>query len=60
MEVIRQQLTRSPTGDLTWVYDGTAYGPEHIRKYQLDIIDKEFMKVPGARCIDPATIPTDH
>ncbi|KAK5459723.1 hypothetical protein LTS15_003852 [Exophiala xenobiotica] len=60
MAVIRQQLARLPTGHCTWFYYGTAYGPAHIRRYKLYIIDKEFMKVPGARRIDPATIPANH
>lgn len=34
-----------------------AYGPPHIRQHKLALIDAEFMKVPGARRIDPATLP---
>ena len=60
MEVIRRELEKSPTGDCTWIYYGTAYGPEHIRKYKLEIIDREFRKVEGARRIDPTVIPADH
>ncbi|KAH6990063.1 hypothetical protein EDB80DRAFT_816120 [Ilyonectria destructans] len=59
-EVIRSQLSKLPCGDCTWIYYGTAYGPEHIRKYKLDIIDREFKRVAGARRVDPATIPSDH
>lgn len=33
-----------------------AYGPAHIRKYKIDIIDAEFHKVPGCRRIDPSTL----
>ena len=47
-------------GNCTWIYYGTSYGPEHIRKYKLDIINNEFLKVPGAKRIDPATIPKEH
>jgi len=36
-----------------------AYGPPEIRKYKLDIIHKEFMKIPGARRIDPNTLSVD-
>jgi hypothetical protein len=58
-EVIREQLRRMPIGDHTWLYYGMSYGPPHIRKYKLDIIDKEFKKIPGARKIDPSTLPED-
>ena len=37
-----------------------SYGPPRIRKYKLDIIDKEFKKIPGARKIDPSTLPEDE
>ena len=37
-----------------------AYGPAHIRGYKLDIVDKEFKKIPGARKIDPSTLPKDN
>ncbi|KAI0907038.1 hypothetical protein F4823DRAFT_604387 [Ustulina deusta] len=50
----------SALGDHTWVYYGMSYGPPHIRKYKLDIIDTEFNKVPGARRIDPATLPPNE
>ncbi|KAL1982634.1 hypothetical protein VTN96DRAFT_1069 [Rasamsonia emersonii] len=46
-------------GDFTWLYYGMAYGPKEIRQYKLDIIHREFMKIPGARRIDPATLPRD-
>ncbi|KAH8760323.1 hypothetical protein BGZ57DRAFT_932007 [Hyaloscypha finlandica] len=39
---------------------GMSYGPPHIRKYKLDIIDKAFKKIPGARKIDPSTLPEDE
>lgn len=55
------QNLQSTTGDYTWVYYGTAYGPDpHIRKYKLDIIDREFHRVPGCRRIDPATLGPDE
>ncbi|KAI0200656.1 hypothetical protein F4808DRAFT_427412 [Astrocystis sublimbata] len=60
MDIIHQEMAKSPLGDHTWVYYGMSYGPPHIRKYKLDIIDAEFMKVPGARRIDPTTLPADE
>lgn len=60
MEVIRRELRRVPCGDCTWIYYGTAYGPPDIRKYKLDIIDREFKRVPGCRRVDSATIQPDH
>lgn len=52
--------TLSPAvGDFAWVYYGTTYGPETIRKYKLDIIDREFHRVPGCRRIDPAALSPD-
>lgn len=49
-----------PTGDCTWIYYGMAYGPPHIRQHKLGIIDAEFRRVPGARRVDPATLPADE
>ena len=37
-----------------------SYGPPHIRQYKLDIVHKEFSKIPGARRVDPKTIPRDN
>lgn len=59
-DIVREQVKKSPVGDCAWVYYGMSYGPEHIRKYKLDIIDKEFNKIPGSRRIDPATLPKDE
>ena len=47
-------------GKCAWIYYGMSYGPAHIRKYKLDIIDAEFKKVPGCRRIDPATLSKDN
>ncbi|KAL1971909.1 hypothetical protein VTN31DRAFT_1997 [Thermomyces dupontii] len=55
-EVARRELNY---GDFTWLYFGMSYGPKEIRQYKLDIIHKEFMKIPGARRIDPSTLPPD-
>lgn len=60
MEVIRDVAKRLPSGNSTWIYYGTSYGPAHIRKYKLDIIHEEFMKVSGAKRIDPSIISTEH
>ncbi|KAI1168518.1 hypothetical protein F5B18DRAFT_595420 [Nemania serpens] len=60
IEIIHEAASKIPLGDHTWVYYGMSYGPAHIRKYKLDIIDAEFKKVPGARRIDPATLPPDE
>ncbi|KAJ5231721.1 vanillyl-alcohol oxidase, partial [Penicillium citrinum] len=46
-------------GDCSWLYYGMSYGPKEIRQYKLDIIHKEFMKIPGARRIDPASLPAN-
>lgn len=42
------------------MYYGMSYGPAHIRKYKLDIIDAEFKKIPGARKINPSTLPENE
>ncbi|KAI0437181.1 hypothetical protein F4803DRAFT_571240 [Xylaria telfairii] len=60
IEIIHEAVSKTPLGDHTWVYYGMSYGPPHIRKYKLDIIDTEFKRVPGARRIDPATLPPDE
>ena len=59
-DVIHKAAAETPTGDCTWVYYGMSYGPPHIRKYKLDIVDAEFKRVPGAKRIDPATLPEDE
>ncbi|KUI57795.1 Vanillyl-alcohol oxidase [Cytospora mali] len=59
-EVIHKAAAELPIGDCTWIYYGMSYGPEYIRKYKLEIIDKEFKKVKGCRKIDPATLPEDE
>ena len=54
-------LQTHPYGECTWLYYGTCYGPKEVRKLKLDIIHREFMKVPGARRIEPAKLPpTDY
>jgi hypothetical protein len=55
-EIARRDLNY---GDFTWLYYGMSYGPKQIRQYKLDIVHKEFMKIPGARPIDPSTLPKD-
>jgi hypothetical protein len=59
-DVIEAEASKLPIGKCAWVYYGMSYGPKHIRQYKLDIIDAEFKKVPGARRIDPSTIPKDN
>ncbi|KAK0621842.1 hypothetical protein B0T17DRAFT_618235 [Bombardia bombarda] len=46
-------------GDHTWAYYGMSYGPDHIRKHKLALVDAEFRKIPGAKKVDPATLPAD-
>lgn len=58
-DIVHKFVAALPAGDHTWAYYGMSYGPAHIRQYKLDIIDAEFKKVPGARRIDPSTLPKD-
>ncbi|KAF2263005.1 FAD-linked oxidase-like protein [Lojkania enalia] len=58
--VVHEHLKNTPVGDFTWAYYGTSYGPEFVRKHKLEIIDREFKRVPGARRIDPSTLPADE
>lgn len=59
-DVVHKVAATLPLGDHTWVYYGMSYGPPHIRQYKLAIVDAEFKKVPGARRIDPASMPPDE
>lgn len=59
-DVVRKFMKSTPIGECTWIYYGMSYGPEHIRKYKLDIIDKEFKKISGARRVDPSTLSEDE
>jgi hypothetical protein len=56
---VEEHAAKLPIGKCAWIYYGMSYGPAHIRKYKLDIIDAEFKKIPGARKIDPSTLPKD-
>ncbi|KAH1374712.1 hypothetical protein KXX49_008363 [Aspergillus fumigatus] len=56
-EKMSEYLRDHPYGDCTWLYFGTCYGPSEVRKWKLEPIHREFMKVPVARRIDPATLP---
>ncbi|KAJ5377209.1 uncharacterized protein N7496_004618 [Penicillium cataractarum] len=56
-EKMSEYMKAHPYGESTWLYFGTCYGPKEIRQLKLDIIHREFMKVPGARRVDPATLP---
>ncbi|CAI7654937.1 unnamed protein product [Penicillium manginii] len=57
---IHEAAQKLAHGDCSWLYYGMAYGPKEIRQYKLDIIHKEFMKIPGARRIDPSTLSADN
>ncbi len=59
-DVIHAAAASTPVGDHTWAYYGMAYGPPHIRAHKLSIIDTEFKKIPGAKKIDPSTLPADE
>ncbi|KAI0130442.1 hypothetical protein BJ170DRAFT_314997 [Xylariales sp. AK1849] len=59
-DILHEAAAALPTGDYTWAYYGMAYGPQDIRERKLSIIDAEFRRVPGARKIDPKTLPDDE
>jgi hypothetical protein len=59
-EIIHAAASKTPVGDHSWAYYGMAYGPAHIRAHKLALIDSEFKRIPGARRIDPATLPEDE
>lgn len=58
--ILRKAATATPLGDYTWIYHGMCYGPEHIRRHKLTMIDAEFRKIPGCKRIDPSTLPRDE
>jgi hypothetical protein len=58
--VLREHLARMPVGECAWIYYGTTYGPKDIQQYKLDIIHKEFTKIPGARRVRTEEVPPDH
>lgn len=57
--VVAKAASALATGPYTWVFYGTLYGPPQIRQYKLDIIDREFHRVPGCQRIDPAGLAPD-
>ena len=59
--IYHKEAAKMAHGDCTWIYYGTNYGPKEIRQHKLELIKREFLKVAGARWIDPATLPkTDY
>uniref|UniRef100_A0A093Y2F0 Vanillyl-alcohol oxidase n=1 Tax=Talaromyces marneffei PM1 TaxID=1077442 RepID=A0A093Y2F0_TALMA len=61
MDKMKEHLKSHPYGECTWVYFGTCYGPKEVRQLKLDTIHREFTKIPGAKRIDPSTLPpTDY
>ncbi len=58
--VLRAAAASTPVGDHAWAYYGMAYGPAHIRAHKLALVDAEFRRIPGARRIEPATLPPDE
>ena len=60
MDIVHEELRKTPVGDCAWVYYGMSYGPPQFRKFKLDMVHSEFMKIPGARRIDPSTLPPDE
>lgn len=58
-EIIRKHLRQTSIGECAWMYYGMSYGPAHIRRHKLDIIDKEFRRIPGCKRIDPSKLPAD-
>ncbi|KAL4889082.1 hypothetical protein BDV59DRAFT_205507 [Aspergillus ambiguus] len=58
-EEVRQTAKNLPCGDCTWIYYGTCYGPKELRDPKLKVIHEAFTKIPGARKIDPKTIPQE-
>jgi hypothetical protein len=59
-DVYKRYLRETATGECAWVYYGMSYGPSHIRKFKLDIIDAEFYKIPGCKKIPPSSLPADE
>ncbi|KAI5813012.1 hypothetical protein BZA77DRAFT_285762 [Pyronema omphalodes] len=59
-ELIREIAKTLPCGDCAWVFYGTVYGPEETRSRQLDIIKREFAKIPGSVFKFPQDLPDDH
>ncbi|KAI0593941.1 hypothetical protein F4775DRAFT_606945 [Biscogniauxia sp. FL1348] len=60
IDAVRRAAAATPTGDCAWAYYGTAYGPAHIRRHKLAIVDAEFGRVAGARRVDGAGLPADE
>ncbi|CAK7202050.1 hypothetical protein SEUCBS139899_004769 [Sporothrix eucalyptigena] len=59
-DIIHEAAAKSPTGDHTWAYYGTTYGPPEVRALKLAAVDAAFLKIPGARKVDTSTFPADE
>jgi hypothetical protein len=59
-DVVHATAATMPIGDCTWIYYGMSYGPPEVRQLKLAMIDAEFRRIPGAKRIDPTTLPPDE
>ncbi|KAK4161224.1 hypothetical protein QBC43DRAFT_357996 [Cladorrhinum sp. PSN259] len=59
-DVIRKHASTLPLGDVSWIFYGTQYGDPASIAAQLEIIQKAFTKVPGARLLLPDSLPPGH
>jgi hypothetical protein len=59
-EVIRENVKKLPTGDISWVFYGTQYGDQASISSQLSIIKEEFAKITGSKFYLPSDVPADY
>ncbi|CAK7225153.1 hypothetical protein SCUCBS95973_005764 [Sporothrix curviconia] len=59
-DLVHAEAAKTPTGDHTWAYYGTTYGPAEVRALKLAAVDAAFRRIPGCRKIDTAAFPADE
>jgi hypothetical protein len=59
-EVIRENVKKLPTGDISWVFYGTKYGDQASISSQLSIIKEEFAKISGSKFYLPSDVSAEH
>ncbi|KAK4112666.1 vanillyl alcohol oxidase [Canariomyces notabilis] len=59
-EAVHAAAAKTPVGDHAWAYYGMSYGPPQVRAHKLALVDAAFRRIPGARRIDPSTLPADE
>ncbi|KAI5805218.1 hypothetical protein EDC01DRAFT_362620 [Geopyxis carbonaria] len=57
---MREAAAKLPTGDCSWCFYGTVYGPDALRTEHLAIAKAAFSRIPGMVFRLPSDLPASH